>query len=529
MPKCFEDLRLLCRQLKNKDISMQHKLMLYFMSVISVFICIVLLVLAATGVFSFSRQRLNQALSISLDNAAENITEQFDYLSAQGIKLSDMACSEIEYSLKDEDYLFEELNNNPKKIEELEQLLYHHLSVVLEGSECSGAYIILDVTTNASAENAESSRSGLYVRRTNLNNSKTTTGSTTLFRGVKEVARKNSIELHNRWHMEFDSDKIPYYSELKAAPLSERKDSYIWAKKRSLTDTWENIMLLIVPITGSRGEFYGVCGVEISELYFRLAYPSQNSDFGTAVTVLAPRKNDSFYPAEGLCGSANNRNLSKEILTLKKNKPYYLYTSKTEKYIGAFKNVKLSESSVSDTNWTAAVLIPESNYKKHTERNKIILTAVFILLLIIMLILSAFLSRRYVHPITKRLREIQTGNISSKSKTGLSEIDELMNFLQTQKNVSAGIPEGIQEIFDGFIRRTKKLTNSEYNILEYYIDGYEIMEIPDLAYISINTVRRHNRSIYEKLEVASKDELMLYIDLLRRCGRLDEIKRDLTN
>jgi hypothetical protein len=36
-------------------------------------------------------------------------------------------------------------------------------------------------------------------------------------------------------------------------------------------------------------------------------------------------------------------------------------------------------------------------------------------------------------------------------------------------------------------------------------------------------VKKHNRSIYQKLEVASKDELMLYIELLRCCGRLEEL------
>ena len=61
------------------------------------------------------------------------------------------------------------------------------------------------------------------------------------------------------------------------------------------------------------------------------------------------------------------------------------------------------------------------------------------------------------------------------------------------------------------------------NILRYYIDGHEIADIPDLAFISMSTVRKHNRSIYEKLGVASRDELMLYIDLLRRCGRLSEL------
>ena len=56
------------------------------------------------------------------------------------------------------------------------------------------------------------------------------------------------------------------------------------------------------------------------------------------------------------------------------------------------------------------------------------------------------------------------------------------------------------------------------------MDGYEISEIPELACVSMNTVRKHNRNIYEKLGIKSKDELNLYLDLLKRCGRIDELK-----
>ena len=85
------------------------------------------------------------------------------------------------------------------------------------------------------------------------------------------------------------------------------------------------------------------------------------------------------------------------------------------------------------------------------------------------------------------------------------------------------LPPNIAELFDQFVARKDLLTEAERNILRYYIDGYEIAEIPELAFISMSTVRKHNRSIYEKLGVASRDELMLYIDLLRRCGRLQEL------
>ena len=56
--------------------------------------------------------------------------------------------------------------------------------------------------------------------------------------------------------------------------------------------------------------------------------------------------------------------------------------------------------------------------------------------------------------------------------------------------------------------------------------GYDTGDIPELAYISIHTVKKHNHSIYQKLEVSSRDELLLYIELFRCCGRLAELTAD---
>ena len=85
------------------------------------------------------------------------------------------------------------------------------------------------------------------------------------------------------------------------------------------------------------------------------------------------------------------------------------------------------------------------------------------------------------------------------------------------------LPPGMEDMFHGFAEKVKTLSSAERRILNYYIDGHEISEIPELAYISIHTVKKHNRSIYQKLEVASRDELMLYIEFFRCCDRLDEI------
>ena len=107
-------------------------------------------------------------------------------------------------------------------------------------------------------------------------------------------------------------------------------------------------------------------------------------------------------------------------------------------------------------------------------------------------------------------------------ETGVLSVQMLTQLNTRQINPSA-LPPGMEEMFRGFADKAKTLTSAERRILNYYIDGHDIAEIPDLAFISIHTVKKHNRSIYQKLEIASRDELMLYIELFRCCGRLEEL------
>ena len=95
----------------------------------------------------------------------------------------------------------------------------------------------------------------------------------------------------------------------------------------------------------------------------------------------------------------------------------------------------------------------------------------------------------------------------------------------TQLNTrsTSELPPEMEELFVSFAAKVKLLSSAERRILHHYIDGYDISDIPELAFISSNTVKKHNHSIYKKLEVASRDELMLYIELFRCCDRLDEL------
>ena len=100
---------------------------------------------------------------------------------------------------------------------------------------------------------------------------------------------------------------------------------------------------------------------------------------------------------------------------------------------------------------------------------------------------------------------------------------QMLTQLYTRQIEPAKLPPDMEELFRAFADKVGTLSSAERRILDYYIEGHDPAEIPDLAFISIHTVKKHNRSIYQKLEVASRDELMLYIELFRCCDRLDEL------
>lgn len=100
---------------------------------------------------------------------------------------------------------------------------------------------------------------------------------------------------------------------------------------------------------------------------------------------------------------------------------------------------------------------------------------------------------------------------------------QMLTQLNSRQINPAALPPGMEDLFRRFVEKVKTLSSAERRILNYYIEGHETADIPDLAFISIHTVKKHNHSIYQKLDVASRDELMLYIELFRCCGRLDEL------
>ena len=127
-----------------------------------------------------------------------------------------------------------------------------------------------------------------------------------------------------------------------------------------------------------------------------------------------------------------------------------------------------------------------------------------------MLVVATVLSRQFVKPINKSLAAVRGG--AEMVASGIPEIDELLAAIRERP--TGTLPPDVE---------ARMLAGTERAILQYYMDGYTVRDIPELACISASTVKTHNRNLYRKLEVDSFDELKVYIELFASCGRSSEL------
>lgn len=514
------------------SITMQRRLLLYLCILVIVVTGILAVILFTVGSFVESGKVFKQSIDIQLKNSKKEIEERLGFLVGNCMQLSDKISFSLENEVLSYPYDIYELNDNPDKLLSVQQNLYPVLENQIKIMRVSGIFTVLDATVNTHPSNAITSRSGLYLRLANVSGGNAPNNEVFLYRGNAQVSTLYHIEMHNRWNMEFDIKQMEWYKRQVSSVPENGKADYLWIGRRNLSNLWERAAYLSLPVLGSNKEVYGVCGVEISSILFRYRHPTVEGEYGNMVTVFAPVEDNKMDMSSALIGETENIYINdNEILDVKKEQNFYIYTGKDTKYIGSHYFINELKSD-DDRKWAITVLMPYSVYEKQVNKDRVTLFVIISCFVLLMLTLSYFISQRFVNPIVKRLEELKDEeNIGNSSSSGISEIDALMEFMKIKRaesldngNREVKIPSNIEGLFDQFIDNAKELTLSERNILKYYIDGYEIADIPDLACVSLNTVRKHNRSIYEKLGVKSKDELDLYLDLLKRCERIDEIQ-----
>ena len=510
---------------KNRGISMERRLFLYWLIMVLAVMTAVFVVLIVAGVFSNDAGKLGGTLSVQQKNTTMTFNKLIDTLNAQNLALSEQITPEGSDVLETEEPTLTDLENNPELITRIEERMCFYLQTIVRSRSCSGAYFILDATTNTEAPGADRSRMGLYLRSGNVGTDGMANQYITFFRGVADVARKENIQMHNRWNLEFDIDNVPGYEILMDFDGRRILDSCYLSNRVTLSGTWEQVVLLSIPVV-LEGKVRGVCGVELSELFFNMVFPSVESPYGNMVTVVAPIADKRLLLDGAISGKTDGTYFTTDgTLLIKNGEHYKTYSDGSRTYFG--NHIVIPKAVDGRSDLTLVTLVPEISYQSSVAKNRTFWLCGGLGFLVLMLLAAMFLTRRFMLPIQKQIRALKDQKEpQEESNSGIIEIDELLAYMharQAKPDEESKMPPGMEELFFDFARRVETLTPMERTVLQYYINGFRVNEIAEKEFISLSTVRKHNSNINRKLGVSTREELLLYIDMFRRCDLMEKI------
>lgn len=493
----------------------------------------VIVILLITGTFTAGLRETEKDMATELNRFTNDIGEQFGQVSAHTVEFSKDLSKDIEEELRLQGITPAELQDHPDILETLIAGEYDRSLFAMQKANGSGVFFILNATVNPSLEKASDSRSGLYIKNMEPNILNAASEYILILRGFPSVGRQNDVTLHSQWRMEFDIADAAYFNApIKAAqatnlPLSRL---YYWSDAITLPGTTEQIMLCAAPLIDSEGKVFGVCGFEVSSMLFKLSHMPGNDISQRSICILAPGSNQELFISQALISGGYSIRSFKEqnqILTVRENEPFNSYRQQNgDLYSGFHQTISLypKGSAFEKEKWTAALIIPDNDISASVISLNLKLLALFFGLLVIGITIAYFLSRKFLLPLARGVEIIKSNDYIS--RTNVAEIDDLIEFLSAaqanreSKNRKVNHQDSLPEsVFDEFVRNTKHLSPAERAVFNLYVEGYTAKEITKILCLSINTIKTHNKRIYMKLNVASREELLVYVNILKESGK----------
>ena len=507
---------------------------------------LLLLLTLMAGLFLFGRfhstdQDAYDTLDIQMDVFEKDITTYFDHLAASGIRLSEQMSALVESHLADQGLSMAELTDHGDAITALQEAMIAPLQLKLLQESCSGVFVMLDATVNSSLSRSETSRTGLYLQ---INGYDAYGQDILLYRGQADLAKRHGMMPHRKWKLEFDTARISDYSYFRSLADLPIDQSYCLTEIQPLPGTSEQVLLLVVPMTGTDGTYYGLCGFEVSASFF-MTYHAQSTKISHLTCLLTPEQGSILDTTIGLsCGSAEGYyRIPSGILTAEDHDgKLTTITGDTIPYLGITRTVALTPN---NGDFSLAVMMLKDDYDAATQKNTMQNILLWLLVLFFAINCCLFFSRRFLTPILKALEQLKT---TERTHSNIPEIDDLFAFLseqdraheqalrtlseekqqaqmdyeKAQTEISRLSYRMKQEVdpdeYQYFLQGLQDLTPTERKIFNLYFDGKSAKEILEILQIKENTLKFHNKGIYSKLGVNSRKQLLQYAALMKQAA-----------
>jgi len=493
----------------------------------------VIAILLITGTFTAGLAERETFFQNELLHTSEKISGQYGELSVQVIEFSKELSGNIEEKAEQLGISVSELANHPDKLERIIADQFDTTYYSLEKFKSSGIFFILDATVNPTLYNSQNSKAGLYLKNMEPNIINSSHPNIIVLRGFPSLGRNNSLSLHTQWRMEFDVSNASYYhlpmEAARSNPELKLSRLYYWTPVLSLPGTSEETMICSVPLIDSQGNVFGVCGLDISNMLFKLSYKPQTTDYNSLIYIFAPHRGSAINLGEAMvAGGYSSRIMSKSEspLTISQTKGafYSYHQGENKSFWGLHTPIYMypKGSAFAEQLWIAAVLIPEEDIVRSMTRLNVLLISLLTILVIVGIAASLLISKRFLKPISKGLELIRSEDLSEAPRTRIPEIDDLIEFLA---NRNEALYEGAKQnnlsftLLDDFARNTETLSPSERSVYDLYAQGLTAKEIAETLCLSINTIKTHSKHIYSKLNITSRAELLLYVNLLEEIDK----------
>lgn len=293
-------------------------------------------------------------------------------------------------------------------------------------------------------------------------------------------------------------------------------------------------MLLSVPLRGSDGTVYGICGLEINSLLYRLTHRLPQHEAKGLLGVLALKNETSggalLRVGSGFTSGTNAGQFKTPVdFAVSTGTNFNRYTGGDLDYVGLDRPLHLAPISLPGQSgtWVVAALTPRDRALSFCLKRYAIIGCFFLLFLGISFVVSLVLAHRYTSPLLLGIQRVREGGATD--STNVREIDDLFAYMkekeqkllaqQKERELAIGKKEKAGHQADitpylTFIEQIKTLSRAERQVFDMYAAGLNSHEIAGRLNLSINTIRTHNRNIYSKLYVSSYKEMMVYIRMM---------------
>lgn len=386
-----------------------------------------LILLNIIGIVQPPSHDIDRFLEYELNTRTNDIKRQMNALAAHNTDLSQQLQNDIDRVMLEQGIYnnYDALNNNPEALTAIQQATYQTLAAKMQQAPASGALYLINASVNTNL--LEPTYNGLFLKFTNIYSENTLFNETCMFRGNPQVARNNNISLYSTWQLELNIHAYPQADKLLHAKENNISQQYILTDVAHLKESWEQSRLFLMPINSNNGRIIGICGFEISSVYFQQRTKQANYKGYPLITAILDKKADNEYQGQ----LSNPASFVNSTIKTSSDSEHELFTAGQERFIGftAPLTVGASEHRV-------AVMLPADSYYHLQGQVKMRLLIMLGIILLLLLLSAGYFSKRYVDPLVADLQQLQQ-NPDAPPQANVLELNQFFEFLQSHSEQQA--------------------------------------------------------------------------------------------